>query len=435
MPQAARVGLNYGMINASPETVRRVVTWAAFGFVVGWLIYQSLRKADDVPKTAFKWLFTVILVALMAWKIPPMMDKGGMVAADGLFYTLFAGLALAITWRHNIASMVAKPFGSLYDGGDVPPEPRPAYSIAQSRQKQGKYLEAISEVQKQLERFPTDFEGHMLMAQIQAEDLKDLPAAEQTVQELCAQPGHAPKNIAFALYSLADWQLKVAHDAEAARRALEQIPALLPETEFALAASQRLAHLANAEAMLAPHDQQVFTVPQAPRRLGLARGAPSAPPLEQNPADRAAELVKHLEQYPNDTDAREQLAKIYAEHYGRMDLATEELEQLIQQPHQPSKLVARWLNLLADLQIRSGADHQTVRRTLERIIEHDPKFSAAETARKRIDLLKLELKGKQEKPAVRLGSYEQHLGLKMGNRAGLAAGETLQQDHRSDQRS
>ncbi len=411
------------MTSASAETVRRVVTWAAFGFVLCWLIYQSLRKADDLRRTAFKWCFTVILVALLVWKIPPMMDKGGFAATDGLFYTLIAGLALAITWRHNIASMVAKPFGSLYDGGDVPPEPRPAYSIAQSRQKQGKYVEAIAEVQKQLERFPTDFEGHMLMAQIQAEDLKDLPAAEQTIQALCAQPGHAARNIAFALYSLADWQLKVAHDVNAARRALEQIPALLPETEFALAAGQRLAHLINADAMLAPHDQQIFTVRQAPRRLGLTRGSsPVEPAPAPDPAERAAELVKHLEQHPHDAEAREQLALLYADHYRRLDLATEELEQLIQQPHQPAKLVARWLNLLADLQIRSGGEYDTVRRTLERIIEHDPKFSAAETARKRIDLLKLELKGKQQKAAVHLGTYEQNLGLKWGHRSGRAPG-------------
>jgi hypothetical protein len=34
--------------------------------------------------------------------------------------------------------------------------------------------------------------------------------------------------------------------------------------------------------------------------------------------------------------------------------------------------VAHWLNLLADLQIRGGADYDTVRPTLEKIIEHFP---------------------------------------------------------------
>src|SRR5690348_18087515 len=55
----------------------------------------------------------------------------------------------------------------------------------------------------------------------------------------------------------------------------------------------------------------------------------------------------HLEQHPLDTEAREKLAVIYADHYHRLDMATDELEQLIQQPNQPSRLVVRWLNLLA----------------------------------------------------------------------------------------
>jgi len=72
----------------------------------------------------------------------------------------------------------------------------------------------------------------------------------------------------------------------------------------------------------------------------------------------------------------------------------------------------RWLNLVADLQIRSGATYETVKQTLERIIELDPNLAAAETTRKRIDLLKLELKAKQKNEAVKLGSYEQNIGLK-----------------------
>src|SRR5207244_2627858 len=117
----------------------------------------------------------------------------------------------------------------LFDGGSLAPEPRPLYSVAQSRQKQGKYLEAVAEIRKQLERFPTDLEGHLLLAQIQAEDLKDMPAAEITIQRLCAQPGHAPKNIAFALYSLADWYLAIGHDQDRARLAFEQIVGSYPD--------------------------------------------------------------------------------------------------------------------------------------------------------------------------------------------------------------
>ena len=255
--------------------------------------------------------------------------------------------------------------------------PHPAYSVAQSKQKQGKYLEAVAEIRKQLDRFPTDVEGQLLLAQIQAEDLKDLPAAELTIQRFCEQPGHAPQNIVFALYSLADWHLKIAQDREAAQRDLERIIELFPESEFALGAAHRIAHLGSPEMLLAPHERKKFVVTEGVRNLGLLRDQEHLKPAEPNPEQVAAECVKHLEQHPLDTEAREKLAVIYADHYGRLDLATGELEQMIEQPNQPGRLVVHWLNLLADLQIRHGAGFEAVQQTLQRIVDRDPKAAAA----------------------------------------------------------
>jgi hypothetical protein len=135
---------------------------------------------------------------------------------------------------------------------------------------------------------------------------------------------------------------------------------------------------------------------------------------EPDPEQVAAECVKHLEQHPLDTEARERLAVIYADHYGRLDLATNELEQMIEQPNQPGRLVVHWLNLLADLQIRGGAGFAAAQQTLQRIVERDPKAAAAEIARHRLALLKLEMKSKEKSQAVKLGSYEQNIGLKQG---------------------
>jgi hypothetical protein len=124
--------------------------------------------------------------------------------------------------------------------------------------------------------------------------------------------------------------------------------------------------------------------------------------------------VKHLEQYPLDAEVREKLAILYADHYQRLDLATGELKQLIEHPNQPARRVAHWLNLLADLQIRHGADYDTVRGTLETIVERFSNSALAERARARLAHLKLELKGQQETSGVKLGVYEQRLGLKRG---------------------
>jgi hypothetical protein len=85
---------------------------------------------------------------------------------------------------------------------------------------------------------------------------------------------------------------------------------------------------------------------------------------------------------------------------------------MIGQTGQPAKSIARWLNLLADLQIQNGADYETVRQTVQRIIDRDPSFAAADIARNRLDRLKIEMKAKVTRQAVQMGTYEQNLGLK-----------------------
>jgi len=103
---------------------------------------------------------------------------------------------------------------------------------------------------------------------------------------------------------------------------------------------------------------------------------------------------------------------IYADHYQRLDLAVGELEQLVQAPNQPAKQVERWLNLIADIQIKHAADYEAARETLQRILDLFPGLPPAENARQRLGRLKLELKGKEKSQAIKLGSYEQNIGLK-----------------------
>jgi hypothetical protein len=254
----------------------------------------------------------------------------------------------------------------------------------------------------------------MLLAEIQAENLNDLPGAEITIQRLCDQPGHPPRNIALALNTLADWHLKFAQDRDAARKDLQKIVDSFPGTELALAAAQRIAHLATTEHLLSPHDRQPVRVPEGVKNIGLLQSSAHLAPTEIDPSKLAADYVKHLEQHPLDTETREKLAILYADGFERLDLAADQLTQLIEQPTQPGKLVVHWLNLLADLQVRHGANYDTVRQTLEQIIERYPNLAAAETTRHRLALLKLELKSKEKSQAVKLGSYEQNIGLKSG---------------------
>ena len=376
--------------------------------VIGWRLWRTLGRTDDPAKLAMKWLVTAaavfVLYHVLPWGIP------------GLLVGLVLGIFLSILWAPHIGALVSQPITAIYDGGDQESDARPLYSIAEAKRKQGKYAEAMAEVRAQLEKFPDDFTGWLLLAEIQAEKLNDLAGAQDTIDRILSQKGHLPKNVAYALSRLADWHLKFGLDRESARTALERIVQLLPDTEQAQLALQRIAHLAPQEIMTEQSEPRRFHLKHQEENLGLRDSGPQQnPSAVDDPVRAAAALVKHLEQHPHDAEAREQLALIYADHYKRLDLAGGQLEQLISTPHQSAKQIVHWLNLLADVQIRTTGDGDLARKTLRRIVEQFPKTAAATNASNRLARLNLELRPHKKSQAVKLGSYEQNLGLKGDN--------------------
>jgi hypothetical protein len=376
--------------------------------LVGWLFYFMLKKSDDPGKMFVKWTFTVPFVILCIW-------LGHKMGSFGPFLIVFMAVVLSFMWTPHIGELLASPITNLFDGGTERPDKKPLYSTAITKRKLNRPFEAIVAVREQLAKFPDDFEGVTLLASIQAEDTQDLPGAEITFNHFCERKDAPPLQVAAALTQLADWHLKLAQDADSARAVLDKIIARFPDTPLAAQAAQRIAHLGGAEKiLLAAHDRQATFLPAGVNNLGLMDSTKHLIPVETDPAQLAAEYVKHLEQHPLDTEVREKLAIIYARHYQRLDLATLELAQLINEPSQPTKRVAHWLNLLADLQVHGGADYETVRDTLEKILERFPGLPVADLAQSRLNRLKLEMKGKQETSDVKLGVYEQNIGLKYG---------------------
>jgi hypothetical protein len=385
------------------------------GFII-WVLFRCLKRSEDAPRLIFKWIFTGVVIWFIIKNVIPAFAKGGFDALFGLITMLICGIVMAVTWRHSIIDLIANPIASLYDGGKEEVVPKPYYSVAISKRKLNHPLEAIVEIRKQLAKFPNDFEGVTLLANIQAEDMKDLPGAEITISHFCDLPDAPPKQVAALLTQMADWHLKIAQDVDSARAVLEKIAARFPETPLAAQAAQRIAHLGGTQKiLLSAHDRQPVFVPEGVNNIGLLDSTEFLRPAEMDPEKQAADYVKHLEQHPLDTDAREKLAIIYARHYQRLDLATLELAQLINEPNQPVKRVAHWLNLLADLQIHGGADYETVRETLEKIMERFPGLPVADLAQSRLGRLKLEIKGQKQTPDVKLGVYEQNIGLKYGS--------------------
>ncbi len=413
---------------AEAELPHSILGWIFNGVLLviivfggGFLLFKTVHRSDDRALLIFKLGLTAVVVALVTIFLRPILKQGGNLVAGliGIPTAVIAGLVLGITWRKNIANLVANPLGNLYDGGKAEYEPRPVYSNAISLRKRGYPREALVLVRKELERFPTDIEGQMLAADILAENLNDIEGAAIAIQRLANQPGHTDRNIAYAYNTLADYYLKLHHDRDTAREALQQIIERFPESEVAMIAAQRIATLANTEHMSNVQDRKKFAVTEGVANIGLIEPSFYQAPAGPDQKQEAAELVKHLQEHPLDGEAREKLALIYADHYQRMDLAVDQFEQLITCPNQPQKRVVGWINRLADLQIRHGEKYETVRATLQRILDLYPGAPPAEVAANRITLLKLELKGKEKVSDVKMGTYEQDVGLKLGGKSSL----------------
>jgi hypothetical protein len=177
------------------------------GFVI-WLFIYSFKNSESPGLLIFKWGLTLPIAIFLWLKIGPMIPQGGGQTIGGMLIAAAGMGVIALLWRGSLIESVVKPFISIIDGGSERPDDKPFYSIANAKRGKGDYPAAIAEVRKQMVRFPTDFEGIMLIASIQAENQNDLAAAENTLNKFCA-PAKAPeKQVAAAWTTLADWYLK-----------------------------------------------------------------------------------------------------------------------------------------------------------------------------------------------------------------------------------
>lgn len=391
--------------------------WRGFlilAFTMGllfWFVRLTMRESKDPRAIRLKWIITFLLIGGL---LVPAVAMGPSVLG-AIFVPIVCvavGVVLSLLWTPHIVAVLVKPVTSAIDGGDTELEPRPLYSIAISKRKATKIQEAIEEVRGQLEKFPGDFEGEMLLASMYAEDLKDLSRASVEVQRICNRSSVMPGQLAGALNAMADWHVRFGQDVESARQCLELVIERLPGTPFEGSARQRLAHLSDVSTLVERAEPAPLVLKEGVKNIGLRTESKSLLPKELSAAEKAAQWVHRLEQFPEDHEAREQLSAVYLNDYDRPVMAIQELEHLIGRPHQPAKKMVEWLNKIADVQVRRLNDVEAAAQTLSRIIELFPNFAAAETARSRINLLRLEAKGQQKTAALTLGEYEQRLGLK-----------------------
>lgn len=390
------------------EFILRIIGLVVVFAIIGVGFVLMAKKGDDPTKIILKAVFSIPFAAFCVW----------MSITTGPFGLIMIGLmavVLAYMWTPHLSEWISSPLTSILDGGTEPIERKPFYSIAHAKRKRGIYTEAVAEVRKQLERFPNDFEGTILLASIQAENLQDLSAAEHLLETGINKNKWPNERVAASWTQLADWHLHLGMDVAAARASLQKIVDRFPGSELALKAEQRIAHLVETDKHLqAKRENAPVAVPQGVHNLGLRDAMKIAQPPEIEPGKLAQAYVNHLAAHPHDSEVREKLAVIYAKDFQRLDLATMELSTLINESRHSAKQIAGWLNLLANFQVELGMDIETVRGTLQQIVERFPQLPLAQVTQRRLGRLDSEFKGKKETPGMKLGVYEQNIGLKYG---------------------
>jgi tetratricopeptide (TPR) repeat protein len=308
---------------------------------------QQKNEHDPVGPMVFKVGASVLLLVIFLACVN--------IGTIGLLMAIVPAVLLAFLWIGNVSDLFMGGLMNWVTGEGEQVEPKPFYSVAETKRHRGDPEGAIAEIEDQLTRFPSDFEGQMLMAEIQVETLKDFPAAAATLRTIFAQDHHAIAQLTRAMNTLADWQLKYTEDKDAARATLRGIMQRFPNTGAELLTAQRLARM------------DAF--------------------IEYNDARDAGQVVsdclKQLEQHPLDNDTREKLACVYFERYDQPKRAWEELNTLIQRPFQQTRDVCRWLNMAADWHVKleniAGA-----RGAMQQIIALFPNTALAEAAGTRL---------------------------------------------------
>lgn len=348
--------------------------WAAV--TLGWLLFRVGRTAEGEARSDFR----------------------------ALCFTCLAGTALPVLWLVWVGGWYTVGFAALLIALPIAgygrtllqrPKRRPMYSRAIARMKFGKYSEAEWEIIRQLEHAEDDFNGWLMLAELYATQFKNIPEAEQIILEICEQPKVTPSQLSVALHKLADWQLAVANDPEAADRALQVIKARLPNTHLARMAELRRNQL--------PRSRRELEEQRQPRHIplpALNESANADAPATVSPEQaglRINQLTEQLTRGPNNVADREQLARLLAEPLGQVDRAIEQLESLVNLGDQPDAKRAEWLSLIATWQWKLQQDEAASLQTLARVVAEFPTTPQAFAAQRRISLHQAEVAARRAK--------------------------------------
>jgi hypothetical protein len=339
--------------------------WAGISLI--WLLCRARQCAAEPGRfraVCLSWSVVLVPVAVI------------MVVFEGWFAF---GLALMV---------IAGPM--VHFTLQLQPEkpPAPSYAGALAKLNFGKYEEAETAVIQELEQCEDDFDGWMMLAELYAVHFNDLSGAVETVRDLCSHPTTTPSQVSVALHRLADWQLKIAHDPDAARRALETISARMPGTHLDRMARLRISRLpATREELVKQEQGKPLVLPRVPDDDGFR---PIANLRPEEAAGAANRCVEQLKRNPDDVAAREKFAHLLAEQLGNPKTAIEQLELLLAMRGQPPARRAEWLMTIAQWHARFLEDTDTAKLIYQEVLRDFPASQQAFAAQRRINLINLQ---------------------------------------------
>tara|TARA_B100001971_G_C18181914_1_gene533269 strand:- start:110 stop:1132 length:1023 start_codon:yes stop_codon:yes gene_type:complete len=335
--------------------------WICFSSIVGlvalfagYMYVQITREKNNEHDPVGPFLFKVGLSIILLLILAGTLSMGEL----GALLSLVPGVLLGLLWVGPVMNYLGGGAINSLMGGGQRLEAKPLYSMAEAKWRQGKPQLAIELIDDELVKFPCDFEGQMLKAQIQMESLHDFPSAEGTLLCIASQHQYEPGQVARALNQLADWQKKKG-DVDAMKGTLAGLRDRYPNTGIEFSCAQRLA------------------------RLGFS--------IDSNDPRDASEIVseclKQLEEHPLDNHTREQLARVYFGRYGKPDLAWEEMNKLFENRFQQPRDISRWLNLMADWHLKKD-NPDGARQCLKQITARYPNLPCSEAAQERLTRIK-----------------------------------------------
>jgi hypothetical protein len=345
--------------------------WGAFTLI--WMLLRVHREIREDMKLEFHG---VCFTALAIMFLP----------AAFLIY-LWGWWALGLS-----VMLICTPIAAYASPVIRKPMKAPGYSRAVARMKFGKYAQAEAEILKQLETAENDFDGWMMLAELHATRFKELREGEQIVLDVCLQPDISPSQISVALHKLADWQISVASDTEAAARSLDLISDRLPGTHLAYMAEMRRRQLPQTNAEYR-EQQEVRPVP-LPVISGDALQKIIADRKDadtQSTVTLVNQLSESLTRNPQNISDREKLARLLAEPLGKAELAVEQIELLLGMGNQPDVKRVEWLTLIAGWQLQLLQDEPAAMETLAKIVADFPNTPQAFASQRRLNLIKTEI--------------------------------------------